>query len=194
MGRAWWSKISSKDIAGRAGGRYIGGGTTAKAVIVTRDLQLIEKDTILTACKARGVGLEVPGKFDKKGNPVKVPLRDLAEKVGIEGEYFRSKKEASRFVQLKQAETSGIVKNLSRNPRWRLHAVNPRGLKVAISEYTADFAYDEEITAAMRAHALFGQEVGWHHVIEECKGFPTPDWELRRKWVEAEYGITIRVT
>lgn len=167
---------------------------SARPVIVTRDLAIIERESILAAAAARGVGLEIPNKFDKQGNPVKLPLVKVAEKCGIDGEFFRSKKEAARYVELRRAEASGIVRNLKRNPRFILHTVNPQGLKVAISEYTGDYEYDETLDPKMLAVRLFDQAAGDQHVIEEAKGFPTKDWELRRKWVEAEYGIRIRVT
>lgn len=153
----------------------------ARQVIVTRELAVIERDTILRACAARGVGLE---RTRRTGSVEKLSLARLAELVGIEGEYFRSRKEASRWIELRRLEAAGMVRELRRSPRFVLHTVSPAGLKVVISEYTGDFEYDE-------AEALVP---AWRHVVEECKGFAMPDWLLRKKWVEAEYGITLRVT
>jgi hypothetical protein len=153
----------------------------ARQVIVTPDNMVIERDTILRMCTARGVGLE---RTRRTGTVEKLTLARLAELVGIEGEHFRSRKEASRWIELRQLQAGGVVRALRRNPRFLLHTVSPEGLKVAISEYTGDFAYDE-------AAPLVEQ---WTLIIEECKGFPMPDWLLRKKWVEAEYGITLRVT
>jgi Protein of unknown function (DUF1064) len=180
----WGSKLRQK---GSSGPKF-----AARPVIVTRELQIIEKETIVGAATSRGIGLEYPP--TRTGKVHRVPLAKLAEQIGIEGQYFRSKREAGRYIQLLGLEKSGIVKGLRRSPQFKLHCVNPEGLKVHITEYTADFEYDEELTADMRAVSLFSEAAGWSHVFEECKGFPTKDWELRKKWVEAEYGIQIRVT
>lgn len=165
----------------------------ARPVIVTRGLEIIEKDTILRAAAAKGVKLEVPPTA-RRTEPKKLSLATVAEKCGIEGEYFRSRREAARFVFLKRQEEDGTVRGLERNPKFVLHCVNPQGLKVAIAEYTGDFRYWERLTPGMAAVDLFQEREGEQLVIEESKGFPTDDWELRRKWVEAEYGFKIRVT
>jgi hypothetical protein len=183
MGKAWWSKTGEKGKP----------KFSAKPVIVTPDLQIIERPTIIAACEARGIALTVPP-TEKRREEKKLSLSRLAELVGVEGLFFRSKREGSRYVQLKLAEKGGVVRNLKLQPRFKLHVVNPAGLKVHITEYTADFEYDERLEGDMRAVALFDEPAGELHVVEESKGFATKDWELRRKWVETEYGITIRVT
>lgn len=166
---------------------------SAKPVIVTKPgLEIIERDTILTAAKARGIETVHPPTLRRKA-PKPIRLIDIAALVGIDGEYFRSKKEAARYVVLRRREQGGGIQNLARDPRFILHTVNPQGLKVAITEYTGDFSYDEPVAAIGRRLTLL--DTGeMHHVIEECKGMPTKDWELRKKWVEAEYGIRILVT
>jgi hypothetical protein len=165
----------------------------AKPYLVTPDLQLIAKETVQQIAVQRGISLET-GKVDKRQRPIPVSLVRLGELVGIDGAFFGSKREASRWVELKLAERGGKVRNLKRAPRYPLHVVNPQGLKVRVSEYTGDFEYDELLEADDQAVRLFNEPVGWQHVIEESKGFPTKDWELRKKWVETEHGIVIRVT
>jgi hypothetical protein len=34
----------------------------------------------------------------------------------------------------------------------------------------------------------------WHRVIEDRKGYDTAVSKLKRKWVERQYGITVRLT
>lgn len=181
--RAWWAKTGERTHP----------QATAKPVIVTRELHLIDKATVLAACKARGIATSLPPTARRRAEK-KIRLVDLASMAGIDGEYFQSRKEAARYVQLRLAEQAGVVRALSRQPRFVLHTVNPKGLKVAITDYHADFAYYENLEPAHAAVRLFGEAAGEQHVIEECKGYPSEDWILRRKWVEAEYGIRIRVT
>lgn len=184
MKRAWWAKTGAE----RPHPQMV-----AKPVIVTRELQVIDKATVLAACKARGVATSLPPTARRPAEK-KIRLIDLASMVGIDGEYFQSRKEGARYVQLRLAEQGGIVRELKRQPRFVLHVVNPKGLKVAITDYHADFDYFENLEPGHAAVRLFGEPAGEQHVVEECKGYPTKDWELRRKWVEAEYGIKIRVT
>jgi hypothetical protein len=180
-----------RGFGSRAGGF---GKFSARPVIVTAGLELIERDTILAAAAARKIATVLPPTTKRKA-PKPIRLIDLASLVGIDGgQYFRSKKEAARYIELRRAQDAGMVSNLERNPRFLLHVVNPQGLKVAISEYTGDFSYDEHVDAKMLMATMFEQPVGTRRVIEESKGFPTDDWLLRKKWVEAEYGIQIRVT
>jgi hypothetical protein len=174
---------------GRAGHKF-----KARPVIVTAGLEIIERETVLAAAAARKIATVLPP-TERRRAPKPLRLIDIASLVGIAGpQYFPSKKEGARYVELRRAESGGIVRNLQRKPHFVLHTTNPAGLKVAISEYTGDFEYDETLDEKMLMVTLFQQPVGTRHIVEECKGFPTPDWELRKKWVEAEYGIQIRVT
>lgn len=183
--RAWWADT---------GGAKNKPKFKAKPVVVSRDLQVIEREAVLAACKARGIAIVLPP-TERRAAEKPIRLIDLASMVGIDWPiYFRSKREGARYVELKLAEKGGIVRDLKRQPRFNLHVVNPAGLKVHITEYTADFEYFETLDKSMRAVSMFQEPDGEQHVIEESKGFATKDWELRRKWVEAEYGIKIRVT
>jgi hypothetical protein len=83
---------------------------------------------------------------------------------------FASKREAHRYSELKLAERSGDISGLELQPKFPL-IVN--GIKVAT--YIADFRYIE------------GGEV----VIEDSKGFRTAIYRLKKKIVEAQYGIEI---
>lgn len=93
----------------------------------------------------------------------------------IDGRRFDSKKEAKRYCELKLLEASGQIRLLECQPRF---AIEIDGHK--ITTYVADFAYVD--TKAGR-------------VIEDVKGgsaTKTPVYRLKKKLVEAVYGIEIR--
>ena len=93
-----------------------------------------------------------------------------AIKTEVDGFVFASKREAHRYSELKLAERNGDISNLELQPKFPL-IVN--GKKVAT--YIADFRYKER------------GEV----VIEDAKGFRTAIYRLKKKIVEAQYGIEI---
>lgn len=89
----------------------------------------------------------------------------------VDGIVFASKKEAKRWGELRLLETAGHIAFLERQPRFDI-AVRC----VHICFYKADFRYtnpDGSVT------------------IEDVKGFPTPLYRLKKKLVEALYGIKI---
>jgi len=93
-----------------------------------------------------------------------------AVKSVVDGIKFDSKKEARRYSQLKLMEKSGVISELSLQPRFDL-IVN--GKKCGF--YKADFRYIEN-----------GKEV-----IEDVKGMLTPVYRLKKKLVKAIYNIDI---
>ena len=96
------------------------------------------------------------------------------EKVTIDGETFDSKGEAERYRQLKLLERARVIQSVGRQPRFVL-VVNAQ----QVCEYRADFAYFEN-----------GRQV-----IEDFKGFITPEFRLKRKLFNALYpALELRVT
>ena len=85
----------------------------------------------------------------------------------------RDEAEARRYEQLKDMEQRGYIGNLELQPRYPLTV---KGAKVGT--YIADFRY----------RAL---GVGPREVVEDVKGVLTPVYRLKKKMVEAQYGITI---
>lgn len=73
---------------------------------------------------------------------------------------FASKKEAARDVELCLLMKAGAIRNLERQPKFPL-IVN--GQKVCV--YVGDWAYFENDK----------------RVVEDCKGFKTPTYRLKRK-------------
>lgn len=107
-----------------------------------------------------------------------------AKKKIVDGFTFDSTKEASRYQELKLREFAGEIRNLELQPRFHLDVLTPIGEIVTIGRFTADFRYIE---------------VGYrpildHVVVEDVKSAPTRTeaYMLRKRHVEAQYGIEIR--
>src|SRR5689334_15113681 len=98
-----------------------------------------------------------------------------AVKTSVNGWTFDSKAEAARYQHLLTLGAVGHVRNLELQPRFPI-ALNGR----VIANYVADFRY-EELDA-----------FGWREVVEDVKGMKTPVYRLKKKLVEAQYGIQIR--
>lgn len=93
------------------------------------------------------------------------------KKTEIDGFMFDSKREAARYVELKYLESAGLIADLELQPKFPC-VVN--GKKVC--EYRADFKYTQD-----------GQPI-----IEDVKGFRTKEYRIKKKLVEALYGIEIK--
>lgn len=93
-------------------------------------------------------------------------------KTTIDNIVFHSKKEASRYKELKLLENCGLIKDL------KLQQVIPIIVKnTHICKYIADFTYlDVEKNKT---------------IIEDVKGFKTQIYNLKKKLVEALYDIKI---
>jgi hypothetical protein len=91
-----------------------------------------------------------------------------AKKTEIDGIIFDSKAEAKRYQELKLIERAGQIKNLSLQPRFMLQEgfVNTHtGKKERAIEYVSDFMYLENNVI----------------IVEDCKGFKTSDYKIKRK-------------
>jgi hypothetical protein len=95
-----------------------------------------------------------------------------ARRITIDGESFDSQMEYSRFRMLQLQERAGDIRNLKRQPRYDL-VVNG----VNCGYYKADYEYDLVTTG--------------EHIVEDCKGFKTPVYNLKKKLIKALYGIEI---
>ena len=95
-----------------------------------------------------------------------------AKKVTIDGITFDSRKEANRWLELSSLERAGKVSNLQRQVKFELlpsQRVNGKVVERAVN-YMADFVYEEN----------------GHKVVEDTKGFKTPEYIIKRKlmlWV-----------
>jgi hypothetical protein len=91
----------------------------------------------------------------------------------VDGIKFPSKKEATRWQQLRLLERAGQISQLTRQVPYDLFV---NGKKVC--RYVSDFNYYE----------------GDQLVVEDSKGMPTPTYRLKKKLMDAVYNIQIRET
>lgn len=92
---------------------------------------------------------------------------------------FDSKKEYKRWLELKDMEARGEIRELKR--QYPLELIPSQRIDGRVVErackYIADFVY-----------VIGADEV----VIEDTKGFKTPDYIIKRKLVLQRYGIQIK--
>jgi len=96
------------------------------------------------------------------------------KKTEVDGIMFDSKKEASRYLDLKLLEQLGEIENLELQPKYEF-ALN----KQKICTYRADFRYKEK---------------NGQLIVEDVKGFKTSMYRLKARMMKAFYGITIKET
>ena len=112
------------------------------------------------------------------------------KKVTLEGETFDSKREASRWLELKMLQRAGRISNLERQKKFVLipaqyepEITGPRGgkKKGRLLErevaYIADFVYLDEGTGLL--------------TVEDTKGVRTPEYIIKRKLMLWLKGIKI---
>jgi hypothetical protein len=93
-----------------------------------------------------------------------------AKKTVVDGVTFDSQAEATRYGVLKVIQSAGLIKDLRLQVAYQI-TVN--GKKVC--RYVADFVYIEN-----------GKEV-----VEDVKGMKTPVYNLKKKLMEAVFGVVI---
>lgn len=117
------------------------------------------------------------------------------KKVCFDGIEFDSKLEASRWIYLKGLENRGLISSLQRQVKYILIPAQyepstefyKRGDKKGLPKtgkliekpvtYIADFVYTDN---------------GGNTVVEDTKGFKTPDYIIKRKLMLERYGIRIK--
>ena len=90
----------------------------------------------------------------------------------VDGRLFASQAEARRYQELKLMQAAGLIAGLECQPRFPL-VVNG----VRIGEYRGDFRYTETATGRV--------------VTEDVKGVRTQVYALKKRLVEALYGVKI---
>ena len=114
-----------------------------------------------------------------------------AKKVEVDGIVFDSKKEARRYSELKVMQKAGIISDLQRQVKFVLipaqrepDTVGKRGgikkgkLLERECSYVADFCY-------------YVTETGLY-VVEDTKGFRTPEYKIKRKLMLYVHNIKIK--
>ena len=100
-----------------------------------------------------------------------------AVKTTVDDIKFDSKKEAKRYVQLKQMEKLGVIKNLQRQVKYELQpSFKLNGKTIRSITYIADFVYIQD-----------GVEI-----IEDVKGMRTKEYLLKKKLFEYKYQKEIK--
>lgn len=118
-----------------------------------------------------------------------------AVKTEVDGIVFASKKEAKRYQELKLLERAGEIRGLQLQPRFELRAaltladIGRERDPALIGHYVGDFTFEERLVPK-------GGPVGlrreWRRIVEDVKGFKTPLYRFKKKFVEAQYGIQVR--
>lgn len=94
------------------------------------------------------------------------------------GEKFDSKKEERRYKELRALEKSGVIRDLKRQVKFVLipsHRENGRVTERECSYY-ADFTYIQDKA----------------FIVEDVKGFRTPEYKIKRKLMLHIHGIKIK--
>ncbi len=95
----------------------------------------------------------------------------------IDGIRFASQKEGKRYQELLLLQKAKKIKNLRLQPKYPISINNKK-----ICTYIADFEY-------YRLLSRNGECV--EIITEDCKGFKTPVYRLKKKLMNAVYGIII---
>ena len=95
----------------------------------------------------------------------------------VNGIRFDSKREANRWAELRILERAGKIQKLKRQVKYLLIPSQYRDGKCIEREatYIADFVYIKD----------------GHLVVEDCKGFRTPEYRLKRKLMLQLYDIRL---
>ena len=114
--------------------------------------------------------------------PMMKPCRSKyhSRKVTNDGETFDSVKEYRRWCELKLLERAGQINGLERQKQFELIPSQRMGGKVVerACNYIADFTYWQDD----------------RFVVEDTKGFKTPEYRIKKKLLLYVHGIRIKET
>ena len=103
-----------------------------------------------------------------------------SKKTIVDNIKFDSKWEAERYGQLKAMERAMFIRDLELQVPYDI-VVND----VKICRYVADFRYKKESN-----HNITNDEY-YVEVVEDAKGFETPEFKLKKKLMKAVFNIDI---
>lgn len=106
-----------------------------------------------------------------------------ARRTPVDGIMFDSAKEARRYQQLMLEVRHGSVSDLKLQVEFPIVTVRPNGEHATVAKYVADFTYTR--------HYADGDE---EFIVEDAKGVRTPEFNLKKKLVEAFHGVDILLT
>jgi len=96
-----------------------------------------------------------------------------AKKTVVDGITFASKREATRYTELKLMQRAGVISDLRRQVKYELI---PKQQGERAVSYIADFVYTE----------------GGQTVAEDVKGVRTPVYKIKKKLMLWRHGVRIR--
>lgn len=99
-------------------------------------------------------------------------------RVEFEGEWFDSLRELNRFKELRLMERAGEISHLERQPKFKLFCGN------------APIKFDSGRQAVYRADFAYFSAAENKRVVEDSKGFRTPEYKLKRAIVHAMHPMT----
>jgi len=100
-------------------------------------------------------------------------VKYLSKKTIIDGITFDSKKESKRYIELKRRQELGEISSLELQPPFLLQEGFKRdGKKYRPITYIADFKYIENGKV----------------IVEDVKGFKTPEYKIKKKLLLYKYG------
>lgn len=111
-------------------------------------------------------------------DPEKKPSKYKNVKTEVDGITFSSKKEASRYGELKLLQRAGEIDSLTLQPSYKICVPDMAGEDALICHYVADFRYWDRKRNA------------W--VVEDVKGVRTAAYKIKKKLMAAIHGIAIR--
>lgn len=91
----------------------------------------------------------------------------------VDGIRFASKKEAQRYCTLRLLQEKGFIKELKLQVPFILIEKSKHGRQI---KYVADFTYYE----------------GNKYIVEDCKGYLTETYKLKRRLLAEKYDIEIK--
>jgi len=105
----------------------------------------------------------------------------------VNGRKFASKREAKRYEELLLLEQAGIIRDLKCQIAYELQPSYKQDNKtIRAIQYIADFVYQEKIKSDACEM--------WEEVIEDCKGYRTDIYKIKKKMFEYKYGVKIKET
>lgn len=114
-----------------------------------------------------------------------------SQKVSIAEEIFQSKKEARRWLELKNMEANGLISGLQRQKKFVLiPAQYEEGTKGPRGGYKRGKLLEREV--AYYADFVYFDEHEKDFVIEDAKGVRTPEYVIKRKLMLWLNGYQIR--
>ena len=99
-----------------------------------------------------------------------------AKKVVMDGQVFDSKRELHRWCELRLLERAGKISDLKRQVSYELI---PKQVGERACSYVADFVY---------------YDADGKKVVEDCKGYRTEGYKIKRKLMLWVHGIKIKET